>query len=839
MATVADLTAILRLKDELSTPLQSAMKNVTGNIAGMLSFGAAVKVATDALEAQGEQEAAINKLNLALANQGIYTKGASDSLIEYSSSLMEVSTFADEVILSAEAQFVAFGLTEAQTKKATKAALDLAAATGTDLMTAVRSLEKGFMGSGKALKEFGIEVDAHAGKQVNFEQVVSQVESRLGGSALAATQTYAGQMKVLDNQLGEVKESLGKFIGGLLDMEGGTNFAVSMLKRLSDFFSKTLPLGLAEARSIVLEWIANLSDVFGAYATWLGQHPILAKMLGIDAEAAKKAGEFAKDFSKSLREQGEELRLAADKAAAGAGHVQTYANNTHVATGYSKENAEATKLSTKMLEEMNKMLERWDLKLLDVMKDQHKLAEDEMTRISTNTINKMMEERAERIDAAKTAYEGMLHAQEAADAQATAAEKAAVEALNARFDAQVAAIGALGALIGGSFGAAVNQGAGAISHYNQEMDQAKTKEDELRAKIGLAATAVGIFGSLLESKASPALQKFGGALQGAAQGAKAGAAFGPYGAAIGAIGGAIIGFLHKAKQLREELVKIKDSFVQSMGGMDALKEKAQEAGVSLDAIWQAKDKNHLMAAIDEAKKKLDTWGEAQQALTDAAQRYNLTVEEMGPAMQKQELDKQAGQLIQDWKLLSASGVDVNVLIAKMGPNMSDFVNTSIKAGQAIPEAMRPMIDQMIKSGTLLHENGDAFTEAEESGLSFTQTMSEQFQTLISHIDDLVAALGGIGHVQVSPVHVPIVYDDPGRPGGGGEEVPHYARGTNFVPRDQYAFLHRGEAVIPADQNSGGGRSDVASAIAGLSAQLAQQLHPQELARAFRAAGQLS
>jgi hypothetical protein len=35
-------------------------------------------------------------------------------------------------------------------------------------------------------------------------------------------------------------------------------------------------------------------------------------------------------------------------------------------------------------------------------------------------------------------------------------------------------------------------------------------------------------------------------------------------------------------------------------------------------------------------------------------------------------------------------------------------------------------------------------------------------------------------------------------------VPQYAQGTPFVPNDGMAYLHRGEAVIPADQNRGGG-----------------------------------
>jgi hypothetical protein len=35
-------------------------------------------------------------------------------------------------------------------------------------------------------------------------------------------------------------------------------------------------------------------------------------------------------------------------------------------------------------------------------------------------------------------------------------------------------------------------------------------------------------------------------------------------------------------------------------------------------------------------------------------------------------------------------------------------------------------------------------------------------------------------------------------------VPRYAQGTPYVPNDGLAFLHKGEAVIPASMNGGGG-----------------------------------
>ncbi len=40
-------------------------------------------------------------------------------------------------------------------------------------------------------------------------------------------------------------------------------------------------------------------------------------------------------------------------------------------------------------------------------------------------------------------------------------------------------------------------------------------------------------------------------------------------------------------------------------------------------------------------------------------------------------------------------------------------------------------------------------------------------------------------------------------GGGAVDIPAFDKGTDFVPRDMLAYVHRGEAIIPAGKNPGG------------------------------------
>ena len=219
---------------------------------------------------------------------------------------------------------------------------------------------------------------------------------------------------------------------------------------------------------------------------------------------------------------------------------------------------------------------------------------------------------------------------------------------------------------------------------------------------------------------------------------------GPLGSILGSLAGKALSGLGRALGIGGDPIimqvnDLRDAFFEAQGGFVELQKKL--VGLTsqdlVKKIFDAKTVDQFNAAVAEVNGLLGNQEAAQAALADATQRYGFTIEELGPAMQRQELDSQAGQLLQDFKLLTASGIDVGTVISKMGPNLLEFVNTSKAAGQAIPEAMRPMIDQLIASGQLVDENGNAFESAEAAGISFSQTMTEQFQTLIEKIDSFV------------------------------------------------------------------------------------------------------
>ncbi len=257
---------------------------------------------------------------------------------------------------------------------------------------------------------------------------------------------------------------------------------------------------------------------------------------------------------------------------------------------------------------------------------------------------------------------------------------------------------------------------------------------------------------------------------------------------------------------------MRDAFFEAQGGFEKFSQKM--AAVSKEdwakKIFDAKTVEDFNRLVTEAQSLLDTQSQAQEALNDAIDRYGFTLEELPAKMKQDELDAGFAQLFQDFQLLSAAGFDTNVVLERMGPSINEMVNQAIAAGGTIPEAMRPIIEQMIAQGQLLDENGEAYTSVEDAGINFAQTMTEQFQTLIEKIDQMVSALLGIPSNVSTNVNVNTNYTSSG--GGGGRPsdedfppgVPRFAEGA-FVTAPTLAVVGDapgGEAIIPASDMAG-------------------------------------
>ena len=164
---------------------------------------AAVTVATvKAIGLANIQEDAEKALTAALG-------GRSQALLDQASALQQVSKFGDEAIIQQQAFLGSLKFTEDQIKNIIPVALDLSAATGISLESAVRNTAKTFSGLTGELGELIPQLRGLTAEQLMAGDAVQIMADLFGGQALATTQTFQGATAQLGNAAGDLGEELG------------------------------------------------------------------------------------------------------------------------------------------------------------------------------------------------------------------------------------------------------------------------------------------------------------------------------------------------------------------------------------------------------------------------------------------------------------------------------------------------------------------------------------------------------------------------------------------------------------------------------------------------------
>ena len=357
------------------------------------------------------------------------------------------------------------------------------------------------------------------------------------------------------------------------------------------------------------------------------------------------------------------------------------------------------------------------------------------------------------------------------------------------------------------------------------------------------------------------------AFAGTMAGAKAGAAFGPWGAAVGAAAGAIVGLVRGATAGRravEDFATSLGGFDALHAKLDALptgqgetlwKELTQgTAKGDPKAAQAAIDKvTAALAAGDAATKQFDTdaggvfqkiaalggnvdasmlpylndLAKANKLSTDniallgtmsgdgkptyqqldaLAQKYNLTLDQMGQGFQGAKIHDEFQSLIDDMDELQRGGVDLGAVLTKtgddgklalsdLGTSVQNVIDQSMKYGQDIPENMKPAAQALIDQGLLLDANGNKITDINQ--LKFGESMQTSLDTLNKTLKDLIDSLHTLSGTTATPTIAP-KYVPPGNapPDTPAPAMPAYggaqAEGGDYYVTQPTMFL-AGEA----------------------------------------------
>jgi hypothetical protein len=174
--------------------------------------------------------------------------------------------------------------------------------------------------------------------------------------------------------------------------------------------------------------------------------------------------------------------------------------------------------------------------------------------------------------------------------------------------------------------------------------------------------------------------------------------------------------------------------------MDAEKQGGAAAKAMADQIQSAftEQADQIQSAFTEQKRDAAD-------LETAIRKYNFSINELGPAMQKQKLDDQAKQLLNDWRLLVQSGIELVTVDQHMASSMNDYLKVARQTGQEVPSAMKPILQTLVEQGLLTDDNGDKITDLAAIGVTFSQTLTEALTTgfgqVVNKLDELLRKIG--------------------------------------------------------------------------------------------------
>lgn len=225
-------------------------------------------------------------------------KDVQDRLIKQAAELQSRTIYGDEVIIEQQAFLAALGLTEQQIGSTINAAIQLSAALGIDLNSAVRNLAKTYSGLAGELGESIPALRNLTAEEMKAGGAIAYVNDNYKGFAETAAQTGMGPLQQLKNTLGDLAEQFGTILVPIIQK------LAAKLKEIAERFQQlsprtreiittvaavaaaTGPLLVAGGKLITgLKTVIALLPALGAALTTLAANPIGATVTGLSAIA--------------------------------------------------------------------------------------------------------------------------------------------------------------------------------------------------------------------------------------------------------------------------------------------------------------------------------------------------------------------------------------------------------------------------------------------------------------------------------------------------------------------------------------------------------------------------
>lgn len=302
---------------KLDTATQRSAQRIKAAFAGVgVAAGyMALRIGKEAVTAAVEDEASQKRLKKALEN----TTGATNDSIAATEDWITKQQFAkgftDTQLRISLGKLVGVTNDVTEAQKLLNLAQDISRGTGKNLEDVSLALAKAHEGNLGALTRLGVPLDDNIKKTKDFEGATKALSELFGGQAATYAETYQGKLDIVNQRLGELKESAGTkllpVLGNLLDITnkvaiGFSGNSASLASSMSavtreGYYTKTGGENLGSALKNVTDNTAKLfgvlktdgaesSSILNTLATSLN---LYAKALGFVADNAERTKKYA------------------------------------------------------------------------------------------------------------------------------------------------------------------------------------------------------------------------------------------------------------------------------------------------------------------------------------------------------------------------------------------------------------------------------------------------------------------------------------------------------------------------------------------------------------------
>ena len=305
--------------DNLDNKAKKTGMTFGGLVGGVAKMGAALAVAVGgvalaSIKDASEAEASLAQLGAVLKSTGGAAGITQGELTDLADSLEKTTKFSAESTQEAESLLLTFtNIGKNVFPQATKTALDMATALGGEPKDQAIALGKALNDPIKgvtALTRVGVTFSEEQKKSIKAMQehgdmagaqkvILAELTKEFGGSAEAAGKTFAGQLAIAKNAMGNVTETLGTAL--LPKLTEFLNWVTPHLPAIADFFTKAFAI-IGEAFSVTGKFITDkLIPVFRAIYDWVVPFiPAIKEVFKLEFEAIKQIlkgiGEFVTTY---------------------------------------------------------------------------------------------------------------------------------------------------------------------------------------------------------------------------------------------------------------------------------------------------------------------------------------------------------------------------------------------------------------------------------------------------------------------------------------------------------------------------------------------------------------